>query len=224
MSRAPERAPSRGYAGRHRRPTPSTGRVASRGIAVASLSVGLLVTGMTATGTASAAESKTSSQTAAVAKRPLLKYGSRGSAVVYVQRRLGVRPVSGWYGPKTRAAVKRYQRANGIRPTGMVGPKTWASLLGKPRASRSTKRVATNVASLNWRALARCESGGNPRAVNPSGRYFGLYQFDLRTWRSVGGSGYPHRATAAEQTRRAQMLYADRGARPWPTCGKLLFT
>ena len=43
---------------------------------------------------------------------------------------------------------------------------------------------------LNWGALAHCESGGNPNAVNPAG-YYGLYQFDLGTWRSVGGSGLP---------------------------------
>jgi hypothetical protein len=140
--------------------------------------------------------------------------------VLWVQKRLGVRPTSGWYGPITRAAVKRYQRSHGIKPTGMVGPVTWASLLGG-RASRSSERKPSGVASLNWRALARCESSGNPRAVNPAG-YYGLYQFDLRTWRGVGGSGYPHHAPAAEQTRRAHLLYDDRGASPWPHCGRLL--
>jgi hypothetical protein len=41
---------------------------------------------------------------------------------------------------------------------------------------------APSADGLNWGALAQCESGGNPRAVNPSGRYFGLYQFSLPTW------------------------------------------
>jgi len=59
---------------------------------------------------------------------------------------------------------------------------------------------------LNWGALANCESGGNPRAVNPAG-YYGLYQFDLGTWRSVGGSGLPTAASAGEQTFRAKLLY-----------------
>jgi hypothetical protein len=77
---------------------------------------------------------------------------------------------------------------------------------------------------LNWAALARCESGGNPRAVNPSGRYFGLYQFSLPTWASVGGSGNPIDASPSEQTRRAQILYNRSGAGQWPTCGRLLFT
>jgi hypothetical protein len=74
---------------------------------------------------------------------------------------------------------------------------------------------------LNWAALAGCESGGNPRAVNPAG-YYGLYQFDVTTWRSVGGSGLPHQASAGEQTYRAKLLYMSRGRSPWPNCGRLL--
>lgn len=77
------------------------------------------------------------------------------------------------------------------------------------------------TAGLNWAALAKCESGGNPNAVNPAG-YYGLYQFDLGTWRSVGGSGLPTSASAAEQTYRAKLLYKQRGRSPWPTCGRLL--
>ncbi|WP_242497554.1 resuscitation-promoting factor [Nocardioides oleivorans] len=74
---------------------------------------------------------------------------------------------------------------------------------------------------LNWGALAGCESGGNPRAVNPAG-YYGLYQFDIGTWRSVGGTGVPTSASAAEQTYRAKLLYQQRGRSPWPSCGRLL--
>ena len=77
------------------------------------------------------------------------------------------------------------------------------------------------VDGLNWAALANCESGGNPHAVNPAG-YYGLYQFDTGTWRSVGGSGLPTSASAAEQTYRAKLLYQQRGRSPWPNCGRLL--
>jgi resuscitation-promoting factor RpfB len=75
---------------------------------------------------------------------------------------------------------------------------------------------------LNWPALAKCESGGNPRAVNPSG-YYGLYQFSLSTWRSVGGSGNPIDASPAEQLYRAKVLYTKAGAGQW-SCGHWLFT
>ncbi len=74
----------------------------------------------------------------------------------------------------------------------------------------------------NFTALARCESRGNPRAVNPSGRYFGLYQFDVRSWRAVGGRGMPHHVSRAEQTKRASILYRQRGRSPWPVCGCFL--
>jgi len=94
----------------------------------------------------------------------------------------------------------------------------------KVRASRSEDRPASSAkVSLSgaWAQVANCESGGNPRAVNAAG-YYGLFQFDLQTWRSVGGSGNPANASAAEQLMRAKKLYAQRGASPWPVCGKYL--
>ena len=74
---------------------------------------------------------------------------------------------------------------------------------------------------LNWTELARCEAGGNPHAVDPSGRYGGLYQFDSRTWHSLGGRGLPQDASPSEQTARARELYQRRGIAPWPACGPL---
>ncbi|MEY2245881.1 ubiquitin-like domain-containing protein [Streptomyces sp. BF23-18] len=75
---------------------------------------------------------------------------------------------------------------------------------------------------LNWAGLAACESGGRPGAVDPSGTYGGLYQFDTRTWHTLGGTGRPQDAPAAEQTRRAKKLYMRRGTSPWPHCGPRL--
>jgi hypothetical protein len=80
------------------------------------------------------------------------------------------------------------------------------------------------AARLNWSALAKCESGGNPRAVNPAG-YYGLYQFNRQSWATVGGSGLPSQASAAEQTYRAQLLYNRVNGRwqgQWPNCGRYL--
>jgi resuscitation-promoting factor RpfB len=95
----------------------------------------------------------------------------------------------------------------------------------KAAAAPSGPRQSTGGAdSLNWPALARCESGGNPRAVNPSGKYRGLYQFSMATWRSVGGQGDPIDNSAEEQTYRAKVLYNRSGAGQWPHCGKYLFT
>jgi uncharacterized protein YabE (DUF348 family) len=83
-----------------------------------------------------------------------------------------------------------------------------------------TAAPSASADGLNWAALAKCESGGNPKAVNPAG-YYGLYQFSLSTWASVGGSGNPTNASADEQTARAQALYARGGARQWGCGGHL---
>lgn len=93
---------------------------------------------------------------------------------------------------------------------------------GSSRSSGSSGSAPSPSSDgLDWAALARCESGGNPRAVNPAG-YYGLYQFSLATWQGVGGSGRPDAAPSSEQTARAQALYRRGGAGQWPTCGRLL--
>ncbi|WP_406183196.1 ubiquitin-like domain-containing protein [Streptomyces sp. NBC_01006] len=89
-----------------------------------------------------------------------------------------------------------------------------------------TRPLPASVAGadgLDWAALAQCESGGRPSATDASGTYGGLYQFDVRTWQSLGGSGRPQDAPGQEQTYRAKKLYVQRGATPWPHCGRRLY-
>src|SRR5215831_15408063 len=63
------------------------------------------------------------------------------------------------------------------------------------------------------------ESGGNPRAVNPTSGAGGLYQFLPSTWASLGfASAYPGGAqTAPVSVQRAAFakLYAEAGTSPW---------
>ena len=94
----------------------------------------------------------------------------------------------------------------------------------RPVTASPVPAASGSAASLNWAALARCESGGRVDAVSANGLYYGLYQFSLGTWRAVGGSGLPSQASAAEQTARAQALYTRSGAGQWPVCGKNLFS
>ena len=75
--------------------------------------------------------------------------------------------------------------------------------------------------------LAKCESGGNPKAVSRSHRYFGLYQFDQRTWNGVANSVMPSYvgvspadAPPEVQSALARALHAARGRSPWPVCGR----
>lgn len=71
---------------------------------------------------------------------------------------------------------------------------------------------------VNWDGLAFCESTNNPAAVNNPAGYlstYGLFQFDLPTWGSVGGTGNPLDASPEEQLLRAKLLYQQRGLEPW---------
>jgi putative chitinase len=67
----------------------------------------------------------------------LLKLGSEGEDVKKLQVKLGVDPI-GKFGPKTDAAVKAWQSANGLSPDGIVGPATWAKLMGEGVVSSPT--------------------------------------------------------------------------------------
>lgn len=53
----------------------------------------------------------------------VLRNGSKGPDVKKIQERLGVDP-TGNFGPKTEAAVKAWQKANGLKDDGIVGPNT----------------------------------------------------------------------------------------------------
>lgn len=52
-----------------------------------------------------------------------LRVGSRGGTVASIQRIVGAYP-DGVFGPRTRAAVQRWQSANGLVADGIVGPLT----------------------------------------------------------------------------------------------------
>jgi LysM repeat protein len=124
----------------------------------------------------------------------------------------------------TASAVRQTEKKR-VAPKTRTVKKTKVHKTYKARPTRSNDRPSTSSGSANlsgaWAKVANCESSGNPKAVNASG-YYGLFQFDLQTWRSVGGSGNPTKASAAEQLMRAKKLYAQRGASPWPVCGKYL--
>ena len=59
--------------------------------------------------------------------RPTLRRGAKGALVTQIQRTLGIAP-SGEFDGVTEAAVREFQRAKGLVPDGIVGPRTWASI------------------------------------------------------------------------------------------------
>jgi peptidoglycan hydrolase-like protein with peptidoglycan-binding domain len=81
-----------------------------------------------------------------------------------------------------------------------------------------TTSASADPSANTWFRLRMCESSNN-YAINTGNNHYGAYQFDLSTWRSVGGTGYPNRASAAEQDARALILYRQRGWQPWQCAG-----
>lgn len=73
--------------------------------------------------------------------------------------------------------------------------------------------------SVNWDAIARCESGGN-WAINTGNGYVGGLQFTPSTWRANGGSGSPASASREEQIRVAENVLHSQGIGAWPVCGR----
>jgi peptidoglycan hydrolase-like protein with peptidoglycan-binding domain len=152
-----------------------------------------------------------------------LERGDRGRAVAQLQRRLGLR-ADGVFGAVTERAVKRFERSRGLVADGVVDSRTRRLLGLAPFQSRNLSGGTTTTGgSARLPAalvrIARCESGGNPRAVSRDGRYRGKYQFSLSTWRRLGGEGDPARAPESLQDQIALRLYRRAGTAPWGACG-----
>lgn len=103
-------------------------------------------------------------------------------------------------------------------------PRIAAAKAAAARASRAAAAPRPRVAVGGdiWGALARCESGGNPRAVGGGGRYFGAFQFSLGAWRGAGMSGNPVDYDYGTQVAVAQRIQARSGWGQWPACARRL--
>ncbi|WP_177198593.1 resuscitation-promoting factor [Streptomyces colonosanans] len=128
--------------------------------------------------------------------------------------------------PGTRRVTYVLRSVNGVRER----PRHMDSeIVLEPRAQlvrvgiKPRQGAVMGAEGLNWDRLAACESGSRPGAVDRSGTYGGLYQFDLSTWHSLGGMGRPQDASGEEQTYRAKKLYVRHGTSPWPHCGRRLY-
>jgi N-acetylmuramoyl-L-alanine amidase len=64
-----------------------------------------------------------------LAKRIIRPNHGGGPAVRYLQYRVGV-DADGVYGPNTEAAIKKFQKQNGLTADGIVGSLTWQKLIG----------------------------------------------------------------------------------------------
>ena len=95
-----------------------------------------------------------------------------------------------------------------------------------PASSRSVSEelISASAEDVDWAAVAKCESGGDP-TINTGNGYYGLVQFDEGTWLSNGGGDFAPRADLAsydQQITIAKILYSRRGPSPWPGCMEML--
>ncbi|GLZ52613.1 transglycosylase family protein [Actinomycetospora sp. NBRC 106378] len=79
--------------------------------------------------------------------------------------------------------------------------------------------AADAAPSVNWDAIAQCESSGN-WAANTGNGFFGGLQFTQSTWKAFGGSGAPQNASREEQIEVAEKVLDGQGIGAWPVCGK----
>ncbi|MFU8873961.1 transglycosylase family protein [Micromonospora sp. SL4-19] len=97
----------------------------------------------------------------------------------------------------------------------VVGAATGAAAILGPAAPASAY-------SVNWDAIAQCESGGNWH-INTGNGYYGGLQFSKGTWNGYGGQKYASRADLAsrsEQIAVAEKVLDGQGIGAWPVCGK----
>jgi hypothetical protein len=87
------------------------------------------------------------------------------------------------------------------------------------RHARQPSHVGTEGMAAFEACVISRESGGNPRAVNPSSGAGGLFQFLPSTWAGLGyASAYPGGAQTAPvsvQEAAFAKLYAEAGTSPW---------
>ncbi|PXY30992.1 transglycosylase family protein [Prauserella muralis] len=87
--------------------------------------------------------------------------------------------------------------------------------VGAPLSIAATPAQADSV---NWDAIAQCESGGN-WSINTGNGYYGGLQFSQSTWEAYGGSGNPANASREQQIAVAERVLDGQGIGAWPVCG-----
>jgi len=86
----------------------------------------------------------------------------------------------------------------------------------------SPASAAQAKSSVNWDAIAQCESGGNWH-INTGNGYYGGLQFSRGTWKANGGGKYAgtaDRASRSEQIAVAERVLNSQGIGAWPVCGR----
>jgi len=96
-----------------------------------------------------------------------------------------------------------------------------AAIAGAAIAVPVLAATTASADSVNWTAIANCESSGDWAADTGNGFYGGL-QFTESTWLAYGGgqyAQYANDATESQQIAVAEKVLAGQGIGAWPVCG-----
>ncbi|WP_034265836.1 transglycosylase family protein [Actinospica robiniae] len=96
-----------------------------------------------------------------------------------------------------------------------------AALAGAAIAVPVVMASTASADSVNWTAIANCESGGDWSIDTGNGFYGGL-QFSESTWLAYGGGQYAQYANDASESQQiavAEKVLAGQGIGAWPVCG-----
>lgn len=110
----------------------------------------------------------TGEDSAARPPTPVLKLGSKGTAVQELQKLLKI-PADGIFGKNTKTAVQLFQAEHRLDVDGIVGPYTWDALRGKhPEKPKYTSLIKGGFFSSNPydRSVRTSIRTNNPGAVN----------------------------------------------------------
>ena len=171
----------------------------------------------------------------------MVAYGSQGGAVKQLQSELNKRGYQldedGVFGKKTKAAVRDYQKKNGLTMVdGIAGDETWGSLLSAPTAAEQQAAAAAaeeaarpeaRVTESTARKLAELEKGyqqsedvaaarayrDSVAAMQPGG-YSSGFEGQLQTLydQIAGRESFSYDPEEDETYRRYARLYAAQGA------------
>lgn len=103
----------------------------------------------------------------------LLQNGASGQSVNIIQQKLNSLgfnsgAIDGRFGPKTKAAIIAFQKANGLVPDGIIGPLTWAKLFGSAGGTSYTGPITYGIVNSNVTAIQAklAALGFNPGPVD----------------------------------------------------------
>ena len=153
-----------------------------------------------------------------------VKLNSKGIGQGYIWASVGRHRISAKFYPAANSGQRSaYNRTGDLFD--VTKPKPKAKVVVKSASASVSRGTPGWYAdrshwSVNWDAIAQCESTQN-WSINTGNGYYGGLQFDYGTWLGAGGGTYAQRADLAskyEQITIAERVYAGRGLSPW-ACG-----